>query len=159
MLTSKFRHKELLIQNCWTIKQNNFIDLEPDNKFDIGVVAHNFGEDILQATFNEYVIDLGFYGNYYDNRNGFFKLFVIKGDFLQGELFEAFISRSTEDIKHKLDIYFDIIPKNQLDNIKGYFFGQLAMDINDFDIYSAIDNIQRKLTNEEINQFGKSFQI
>ena len=156
MLTSNFRNKELIIQDCWTVEQNNFIDLEPDNNFDIDLVAENFVEDILQATLNGYIIDLGFYGSYYENRNGFFKLLVIKGDFLQGELFETFISRSTDDIAAKLNKYFDIISTHQLDNIKGYIYGQSTKNIDDFDIYSAIDNVKRHLTDNEIKEIYKS---
>ena len=156
MLTLKFRHKKLLIPDCWTIKRNNFIDLEPDNNFEIDLVAENFVEDILQATFDDYIIDLGFYGNYNENKNGFFKVFVIKGDFLQGELFETFISRSIEDIAAKLNKYFDIISTHQLYNIIGYVYGQSTKNIDDIDIYSAIDKVQRHLTSNEMKELSKS---
>ena len=88
--------------------------------------------------------------------NVFFKVFVIKGDFLQGELFETFISRSIEDIAAKLNKYFDIISTHQLDNIIGYVYGQSTKNIDDIDIYSAIDKVQRHLTSNEMKELSKS---
>ena len=157
MQTLNFNHKALTIPNCWTINRNNFVNLEPDNHFDIDLVAHNFVEDVFQATWNKYIIDLGFYGNYDDNRKGFFKLYVIKGDFLQGTLYETFISRSTNDIKNRLDMYLDIIPKNLLENVQGFTYGDLTENsLIDFHVYSAINNVQLNLTDSELEKLSES---
>ncbi len=150
----KFQHKELKIPACWEVFNNNFLDIEPDNKYPIDEVFYHFDEDILWADYNGYFIDLGFYGSYLNDRNGFFKIIVAKGDFQNGELYEIFISRSTGDIKEKLNYYFDAIPKGFLDKINGFKFEDDIAFIADFDIYSAVDNISKKLMEKEFDEIA-----
>ena len=150
-----FKLKELQIPDCWTIVKNDFVDLEPDNNYPIDQVFHQFYEDILNTTYKDYMIDLGFYGRYSDNdREGFFKIVVFKGDFNDGEFFEFFISRSTDKIKDKLNFYFDAIPTGKLDKIKGISYDD-NYDFNSFHIYSAIDNINYRLTNKDLEEIAK----
>ncbi|MFP9113973.1 hypothetical protein ACLI1A_08515 [Flavobacterium sp. RHBU_3] len=105
-----FPLKPLVIPDVWKVYKNDFTVLEPDNNYPIDDVFYYFIDDLLQATYNGYCIDLGFNGEYLDNRDGNFKLVVLKGDFLDGEVLETFTSRKTEEIKKKLDYYFEMIP-------------------------------------------------
>lgn len=106
-----FPLKLLSIPDAWKVYKNDFTSLEPDNTYSIDDVFHYFTEDLFQAHYKEYCIDLGFYGQYLDNRKGNFKLIVLKGDFLDGEVLETFTSRKTDEIKEKLEYYFEMIPR------------------------------------------------
>jgi hypothetical protein len=134
----------------WSIECNNFMDIEPDNDWGIEEVGDIFTEDILHAKYNGYLIDLGFYGDYYENRTGFFRLYVIKGDFINGTLFESFISRSTNEIVIKIARYFDLIKGGFLGNVKGIEFGNNSNFPDDIHIYSAIDGISISFAEDEI---------
>lgn len=143
------------VPDGWTVNSNNFLDIDPDNNFTIEDVESVFKEDIFQVGHNGYLIDLGFYGNYSDNRSGFFRLYVIKGDFLKGVLMESFISRSKEEIANKIIRYFDLISKNVLGNVDGINFGNNSDNFPyDFHIYSAIENVNSSLTEDEILVFS-----
>jgi hypothetical protein len=56
-------------------------------------------------SYENYVIDLGFNGNYWDDRTGVFCLVVLYGDFREGILYERFLTRSTKEIKDRIDIF------------------------------------------------------
>lgn len=127
------------------------MDLEPNNSYPIDEVWYYFQEDILQATYNDYLIDLGFYGDYSNNRKGFFKLIVTKGDFSEGELFEKYISRSTEEIKKKLEFYFNFILSNEIERVSGLKYGKNKNQL-EYDIYSSINKIKIKLTDEDFEK-------
>jgi len=156
MKDRKFEYKQLTIDSRWKVVKNEFIDLEPDIDYSIDEIFYYFDEDILQATFNDYCIDLGFYGGYLDNdRCGFFKIVVLKGDFNEGELFESYVSRSTNEIRDKLNFYFNGIPNGLLDNVKGLTCDD-NYDFSSFHIYSAIDNISYRLTETQLDEFAKT---
>lgn len=149
-----FKLKQLQIPESWTIVKNDFVDIEPDNSYPIDEVFYHFDEDILYATYTDYSIDLGFYGGYLNDRKGFFKIVVFKGDFNDGEFFEFFFSRSTDKIKDKLNFYFTAIPNGQLDNISGIKYDD-NYDFNSFHIYSSIDNINYRLTDKEFEEIAR----
>lgn len=150
-----FQLKKLLIPEQWKVVKNDFVDLEPDNSYPIDQVFYHFDEDILNANYKDWCIDLGFYGGYLDNdRSGFFKIVVFKGDFNDGEFFEFFISRSTDKIKDKLDSYFTAIPNGQLDSKNGLKYDD-NYDHNSFHIYSAIDNIDYRLSDLELEKIAR----
>jgi hypothetical protein len=148
-----FKHKQLDIPDSWTIHKNDFLDLEPDNSFPIDEVFHHFDEDILNATYKDYCIDLGFLGSYLNDRKGFFKIVVFKGGFHNAEFFELFISRSTDEIRDKLNLYFKAIPTGQLDNIKGFKYDD-NFDHSTFYVYSALDKTDHRLTNQELEEIS-----
>ena len=109
MSLNSFKHKEINFPKGWIISKNEFVDLEPDNDFPIEDISIFFIEDILQANFNEFTLDLGFYGDYTTERTGIFKLVLIKGDFINGEIVDSLISRSTNEIKNKINFFFNYI--------------------------------------------------
>lgn len=150
-----FQLKKLLIPEQWKVVKNDFVDLEPDNNYPIDQVFYHFDEDILIITLNDWLIDLGFYGGYSaNNRRGFFKIVVYKGDFHDGEFYEFFISRSTNKIKDKLNFYLTIIPSGQLDNIRGLKYDD-NYDHNSLHIYSAINNIDYRLSDLELEKIAR----
>jgi len=153
-----FQLKKLLIPNQWKVVKNDFVDLEPDNNYPIDEVFYHFDEDIFIATYNDWLIDLGFYGGYGDNnRRGFFKITVHREEFNELEFFEFFISRSTDKIKDKLNLYLTTIPGGQLDNIGGLKFDE-HYDFNSFHIYSAIDNLDYRLNDIDLEEIAKPKQ-
>jgi hypothetical protein len=147
------KNKALNIPKEWKIYKNDFMDLEPDNLHPIDEVWYYFQEDILQATYNEYLIDLGFYGDYLNNRKGFFRLIVTKGDFSEGELYEKYISRSTEEIKNKLEFYFNFILSKEIENLSGLKYDEYENEVQ-YDIYSSIDKIGIKLTDDDFEKLS-----
>ena len=102
---------------------------------------------------NDYLIDLGFYGDYSNNRKGFFRLIVTKGDFSEGELFEKYISRSTEEIKKKLEFYFNFILSKKTESLSGLKYGEYENQ-DEYDIYSSIDKIGIKLTDHDFEKLS-----
>ncbi len=154
MLFKSFNPKQLEIPDCWKVIKNHFMDLEPDNTHPIDDVFFVFDEDILYATYKDYSIDLGFYGGYTNDRAGFFKVVIFKGDFNYGEYFEFFISRSTDEIKNKLNFYFKSIPEGKLDNLTGLIYDD-DYDFRSFHVYSTIENISYRLTREEVEEIAK----
>ncbi|MGB0429896.1 MAG: hypothetical protein ACPGLV_05445 [Bacteroidia bacterium] len=144
------KKKNITIGEQWRVLKHEFVNLEPDNNYPKNEVFHHFDEDILCVRYQDYMIDLGFYGDYLTNRSGVFKLIVSKGDFYKGEEFEIFISRSTDEIKAKLDFYLKHIPLGILDNVTG-----LVRDANysyeNFHVYSALNNISYRITQKQID--------
>jgi len=156
MKSAEFKYQQLKIDSRWKIVKNEFIDLEPDNDYPIDEVFFYFDEDILQATFDDYLVDLGFYGGYLQNeRCGFFKIVVLKGNFLEGELLESFISRSTEIIREKLNFYFEGIPNGLLSNIKGIKI-ENGNGFKARHIYSAVEKISYRLTSNQLKELSKA---
>jgi len=147
------KNKEINIPKEWKVYKNNFINLEPNNSKPINEVWHYFQEDILQASYKDFFIDLGFYGEYLDNRKGFFRLVVAKGDFGKGELYEKYLSRSTNEIKEKLEFYFNIILSKSFKNISGLKYGEKENE-EEYDVYSAINKILRKFTHEDFEKLS-----
>jgi hypothetical protein len=148
-------NKKINIPEDWKIDKNEFVDLEPNNSYPIDGIWYYFQEDILHATYNEFFIDLGFYGDYLDNRKGFFRLVVAKGDFGKGELYEKFLTRSTEEIKEKLEFYFDLLLKENIENLSGLKYGEEDNKV-EYDIYSTINNIFKKLSDEDFDKLAIS---
>lgn len=146
------KNKALNIPKEWKVYKNDFMDLEPNNSYPIDEVWHYFQEDILQATYNDYLIDLGFYGDYLNNRKGFFRLIVTKGDFSEGELYEKYVSRSTEEIKKKLEFYFNFILSNEIQSFSGLKYDEAHQF--EYDIYSSIDKIKIKLTDDDFEKLS-----
>jgi hypothetical protein len=152
----EFQLKKLTIPEQWKVIMNNFVDLEPDNNYPINQVFGYFDEDILIASYKDWFIDLGFYGGYLaNNRSGWFKIEIFRGDFDNAEYFEHFISRSTDQIKDKLNLYFIAIPNGQLDNVRGIRYDE-NYDFNTHHIYSAIDNIDYKISDKELEDIARS---
>lgn len=149
-----FKHKQLDIPDSWKILKNDFLNLEPDNNYPIDDVFYHFDEDILNVTYKDFSVDLGFYGGYLNDRNGFFKIVVFKGDFNDGEFFEFFISRSTDEIRDKLNSYFKAIPAGQLDKIAGVKYDD-NYDHSSIHIYSSLDKIDRRLTKDELEEISR----
>lgn len=151
-----FTPKQLKIPDGWTVIKNEFVDLEPDNNYPVDEVFYHFDEDILYATYGDYSVDLGFYGGYLENnRSGFFKVVVFRGDFNDGEFFECFISRSTDKIQDKLNSYFKAIPEGQLDNLFGVKYDD-NYDHRNFHIYSVTDKVDFRLSVEELEEVAKA---
>jgi len=140
---NEVRLKPFRVSTAWTIKWNKFMDLEPDNDLPIDDVWINFEEDISYFICDDYFIDLGFYGNYLEGRKGTFKLYVAKGNFTEGKLYEYFSSRSTEEIAIKIEDYMALISNGKIKKIKGLKYGT-DTDISDR-IYSAIDSSNIKI--------------
>lgn len=109
MSLNTFKLKEINFPKGWIISKNDFVDLEPDNDFPVENITLFFIEDILQANFNEFTLDLGFYGDYTIERSGFFRLLLIKGDFINGEIIDSLMSRSTNEIQSKINFFFNYI--------------------------------------------------
>ena len=149
-----FQLKKLLFPEQWKVIKNDFVDLEPDNNYPIDQVFYHFDEDILNVTYKDWCIDLGFYGGYLDNdRKGFFKIAVYKGDFNDGEFFEFFISRSTDAIKDKINLYLTAIPNGELKDIRGIKYDD-NYDFNSVHIYSSFYKINYRLTDKELEDIS-----
>lgn len=84
----------------WTIHGNHWCDAEE---------AANKLEDLFQISYKEYVIDVGYYG-----KNKIFILYVLKGNFLNGELIEKFSSKTLHEIKRKVAEYCLQIPSGKV---------------------------------------------
>jgi len=144
----KINLKPLNVPSDWTIKWNHFVDLEPDNDSPIDDVWTHFDEDISFFTNGEYFIDLGFYGgSYLENRSGFFRLVVVEGDFHQGNLYENFICRSTDQIKNKIENYLTLISSGEIKTLKSLKFGK-DTSINDY-LFSAVEGVQKTWTDND----------
>ena len=129
-----------IMEKAWTVATNWFVDLEPDNNFEIDAVWFHFDEDLFQATCNGYVIDLGFYGDYLDSRQGVFKMYVMKEHFLEGVLYECFESRSTTEIKNKMEYYLALILQRGLAEFTGIPYGEESETyIENVGLYSAME--------------------
>jgi hypothetical protein len=156
-----FQLKKLIIPEQWKVYKNNFVDLEPDNNYPIEKVFSYFDEGILFATYKDWFIDLGFYGGYLNNdRRGWFKIEIYKGDGDETaffEFFESFISRSTDEIKDKLNRYFMAIQNGELDNTKGIRYDD-SSDFNTHHIYSAIDKIDYRISAMELDEIARPKQ-
>ncbi|CAM4154431.1 hypothetical protein FLJU110815_19645 [Flavobacterium jumunjinense] len=148
-------NKKINIQEDWKIYKNEFVDLEPNNSYPIDDIWHYFQEDILHANYKDFFIDLGFYGEYLDNRKGFFRLIVAKGGFGKGELYEKFLSRSTDEIKEKIEFYFNLILSKSVENISGLKYDN-EEHVDEYDIYSAVNNIFIKLSDEDFEKLSTS---
>lgn len=79
---------------------------------------------------------------------------MFKGNFNDGEFFEFYISRHTDEIKDKLNFYFKGIPNGLLNNVKGLTYDD-DYDFSSFHIYSAIDNISYRLTEIQLGELSK----
>jgi hypothetical protein len=151
--------KKLTIPEQWKVIMNNFVDLEPDNSYPIDEVFGHFDEDILMASYKDWFIDLGFYGGYLtNNRSGWFKIEISRGDWGEKEFFEHFISRSTEKIKDKLNLYFVAIPNGQLDSMKGISYDQ-SYASDSHHIYSAMDKVDYRISTAELLEIGRAKDI
>ena len=108
---------ELNIPSYWKTHWNHFLSIDPDNNLPIDDVWFYFSlEDIAYFTFKEYFIDIGFYGDYSDNRSGTFRLIISKGSFLDPSLFE-FETRSSLAIKEQIEKYL-AIPVSDWEKVK-----------------------------------------
>ena len=137
--------KKVNIPEGWKIHWNNFVNLEPDNSLPIDEVWTYFQEDISYFTLGRYFIDLGYYGGAYSqNRAVFFKLYVAEGDFDQGKLYECFISRSSEEIKKKIELYLELIANNMVQDLSYLKYGE-KIAIGDY-IFSAKEDVMKKFT-------------
>lgn len=148
-----FDLKDLNIPKEWKIHKNDFITIEPTNNLNIDDVWDYFQEDIFQANFKDFFIDLGFNGTYLKNRNGFFKLIIAKGDFGSGELYEKFLSRSTDEIKEKIEFYSELIINEKINNYQGIIYDEIDIN-NEFHFYSAITDTKIKLSRKELNKLS-----
>jgi hypothetical protein len=149
------KNKEINIPKEWKVYKNDFIDLEPNNSNPIDYIWYYFQEDILQAHYKDFFIDLGFYGEYLDNRKGFFRLVVAKEDFAKGELYEKYLSRSTDEIKEKLEFYFNLILSENFENLSGLKYGEEEHEEH-YDIYSVVNNTFMKLSDEDFEKLSTS---
>ena len=133
--------KKLIIPKDWKTCKNDFLDLEPDNELPISEVNIYFDEDILLLTQGEYFIDLGFYGgNYSIDRSGFFRLIVAKGDFGKGYLYENFITRSTNEVKTRVELYASLISNRNIFSLQNIMYGS-EIDINYY-LYSSYHGLK-----------------
>lgn len=91
----EFRLQPLRIIAGWTIKYNNFSEYDPET--DGSEYCLELCEDLLQLTNNNLLIDLGWYGDFY---NGHYILYVV--DMTYENPFylpvEKFVSRSKQEI-------------------------------------------------------------
>ena len=72
----------------------------------------DFAEDLLHAKYKDYLLDVGFYGK--NPETGIYRMFVIKGDFLNGILIEKFETSDVEKLKTKVNYFLDMLPKEIL---------------------------------------------
>lgn len=143
--------KPLNIPEGWEAQWNHFLDLEPDNTFAIEETWFYFMEDIAYFGFKnsmneDYFIDLGFYGVYSNNREGTFILYIAQGDFIEGTIYECFESRSTDEIKQKIELYMDLIATGKIKNYKGlpFNFNQEGCIPSDKFIFSSVEGIKKR---------------
>lgn len=71
-----------------------------------------FSEDLLQAKYKDYLLDVGFYEE--NAETGIYRMYVIKGDFLNGILIEKFETSDLEKLKTKVNFYLDMLSKEKL---------------------------------------------
>ena len=92
---------ELDFSPFWEINQHQWYENE-----------ENFAEDLLQAKYKDYLLDVGFYGE--NAETGIYRMYVIKGDFLNGILIEKFETFSVQKLKTKMNYFLDMLPKEKL---------------------------------------------
>lgn len=142
---TEFELRALRIPTGWHIAWNNFYDIEPDNDLPIPDVFTYFLGDIAHFTFDDYFIDLEFYGSYFDDRKGVFVLCVAKGDFMEGVLYEYFVSRSAHKVIQKIELYMALIAFNKIKSYQGLYFDcDKGIKFNEF-LFSVVDGIRDSL--------------
>lgn len=78
---------------------------------------------------------------------------MAKGDFEKGELYEKYLSRSTDEIKEKLEFYFNFILSKSFENLSGLKYGEKENG-EEYDVYSSINKIYRKLSYEDFEKLS-----
>ena len=92
---------EFDFSTLWKVSQHQWFEKDED-----------ICEDLLQAKYKDYLLDVGFYGE--NAETGIYRMYVIKGDFLNGILIEKFETLSVEELKTKVNFYLDMLPKEKL---------------------------------------------
>lgn len=76
---------QIILPEEWQITYHNWYEHDEDQT-----------EDLFQAKFRDYLIDVGFYSDH-------FTLYVIKGDFLNGVLIDKYKGETIKDIQSQID--------------------------------------------------------
>ncbi len=120
----------------WKINWHHLVDLEPDNDLPIEGVFMHFDEDISYLTYQDYIIDIGFYGGYNENnRKGNFGVFIAKGDFSDGLLYANITTRSVDEVVKAVETYAQLIANGEIEQLT-----PLPFNDSDYpDEYSALD--------------------
>ena len=146
---------EVVFPSDWKVHWNRFVNLEPDNDLPIKQVFHYFDEDIIYATNKDYFIDLGYYCSYLENRRGFFRLNVGRGDFSKGVFYEIFFSRKTEEIRKKIELYLSIISTGEIMELTGFIHDEDLSSRLEYDVFSAVNEIKRNLSENEFEALAE----
>lgn len=124
----------LKISDRWTVGKHEFYAIDPDGNVEGDNTFWMFSEDLLQIEMDDYVLDLGWYGD----EDGAYCLYLIRGNFLTGELLEKFKTRDRQKVVARLNDITKAVETGQLDNVRGY---QVSEDgektVDDFENYSS----------------------
>lgn len=121
----------------WKVHWNNLTVLEPDNDWPIDDAFLHFFEDISYFTYEEYLMDIGYYGEYLSNREGHFGIFIAKGDFIEGELYECVHTRSLKVVVDIIEKYGDMIVSGEINKLTAMKFSN-----GDNPEYSALESYE-----------------
>lgn len=113
----KFRYTE-----GWVVAQDKFYNIEPKNSLPTGKVAGYFHEHLFQGLYGDFVIDVGFHGTYHLDRTGHFTVYLLKGDFCTGELFEKYVFDKTADTATCVQLLIDKVSQGLYKKTKGLKF-------------------------------------
>jgi hypothetical protein len=114
----RFRVKE-----PWQVVQDAFYNIEPDNTLPLGKVAGYFSEHLFQGLYGDFVIDAGFFGTYHLDRTGHFGIYLLKGNFYEGELLEKRIFRSSAKASAFVQGLITLVTEGKYEKTKGLKFG------------------------------------
>ena len=146
----EYKFRKFEVPENWKLFKNEYYDIEPDNKLEIEKVEDYFIQDMLGIKFDNFVIDLGFYGHYWEERKGFFRLNIFEGTFHDGKLYEMIISRSVKEINEFINFYIERVPKRELQELIPFEYRNTDLASLNFHIFSASKGLKIKLTKKEL---------
>ena len=89
----------------WKVDRHQLFEIEPDNSYELASVAKYFTTNLFQANNGTFTVDLGFYGTYHQDRAGSYAIYLIRGDFYEGEILEKVSTRTQTDAVMCLEEY------------------------------------------------------
>ena len=129
--------QSLNISEGWTVRQHEFYDIDPEGNVENDDTFWMFSEDLLQIEMDGYVLDLGWYGE----QDGNYCLYLIRGNFLTGDLLEKFQSRDRRTIQARIKTLADAVTSGRFDNLSGYSVTEDSdKTMDDFENYSCFKN-------------------
>lgn len=105
--------QELIVPNDWFVVKNHFNEEGLPNVL--------LGEDILLLKKEGVNLDLGWYGG----DEGCFRLYLFKGNWLEGELFEKYSSRAKRDIRLRIEEIFKSFERGAFLGVEGIRINQV----------------------------------